>query len=73
MHDIYQIRISGHLDPSWADDFEGLSLSHEDDGTTLLTGPISDQPALHRVLGKVHSLGLPLLLVEKIGSEERRP
>jgi hypothetical protein len=68
MQEIYRIRIKGHLDPSWADNFDGLSLTHEKDGTTLLTGRIGDQPALHSLLRRVHNLGLPLLLVEKLDS-----
>jgi hypothetical protein len=70
MSPLYQIRIKGHLDPSWAEWFGTMSLSHQEDGTTLLTGPVADQPALHGLLAKLHSLGLSLLLVERIDSEE---
>ncbi len=62
----YQIRIKGHLDSSWADWFDGFTLNHQPDGTTNLIGSVSDQPALHGLLTKINSLGLPLLLVEQI-------
>src|SRR5713226_8695426 len=59
----YEIRIKGHLDDRWADRFEGLTLRREDNGDTLLTGPVIDQAALHGLLRKVRDLGLPLLSV----------
>ncbi len=55
------IRIKGHLDPSWQDWFEGLEMVQERDGTTLFSGPLQDQAALHGVLTKMHGLGLTLL------------
>ena len=60
---IYHIRVKGNLDEKWADWFEGFVMTSRDDGETLLTGAVVDQAALHGVLGKIHSLGLPLLLV----------
>ncbi len=60
---IYQIRIKGHLGRQWADRFEELSITLEDDGTTLLTGPVVDQSALHGILRKIRDLGIPLLSV----------
>ena len=60
---IYHIRVQGHLDKKWADWFEGLMMTSRDGGETLLCGPVVDQAALHGVLTKIHSLGLPLLLV----------
>lgn len=60
---IYQIRIQGHLTREWADWFEGLSLTLEENGTTLLTGRVADQAALHGLLKKVRDLGIPLLSV----------
>jgi len=65
----YRICIKGHLDPSWADWFDGFTLEHQPDGTTLLIGSISDQPALHGLLARINSLGLPLILVEQIEQE----
>ena len=60
---VYQIRIKGHLGAQWTDWFEGLTLSLEDNGETLLTGPVVDQAALHGLLRKVRDLGMPLLSV----------
>jgi hypothetical protein len=62
----YEIRLKGHLDPRWANRFEGLSLSYGSDGTTVLSGPVVDQAALHGVLRKVRDLGLPLLSVIEV-------
>ena len=61
----YEIRIKGHLEPHWADWFDGLTLSQESDGTTLLSGSVVDQAALHGLLGKVRDLGLPLIAVRR--------
>ena len=66
---IYQIRIRGHLDSRWSRWFGGLRLIHEQDGTTLLTGPVADQPALHGLLVKIRDLGLPLLSVNALGPD----
>ncbi len=57
----YVIRVKGHLDPFWQDRFENLSITHESDGTTLLSGLIRDQAALYGVLIKMLDLGLTLL------------
>jgi hypothetical protein len=62
---IYQIRVKGYLDSSWSEWFEGLSMTHEGDGTTVLTGPVADQPALHGLLIKIRDLGLPLISVNR--------
>ena len=64
----YEIRLKGHLDARWASRFEGLSLSHGSDGTTILSGAVIDQAALHGVLRKVRDLGLPLLSVMEVES-----
>ena len=60
---VYQIRIKGHLDPHWASWFEGLAITLEDNGETLLTGPLVDQAALHGLIRKMRDLGIPLLSV----------
>jgi hypothetical protein len=60
---VYQIRIKGHLGHEWTDWFEGLTVTLEDDGTTLLTGLVIDQAALHGLLKKVRDLGMPLVSV----------
>lgn len=62
---IYQIRIKGHLDRRWTDWFGGLTITLEEDGDTLLTGPVVDQAALHGLLRKVRDLGMPLLTVSQ--------
>ena len=58
---VYQIRIKGHLGPQWTDWFGGLTITLEDNGDTLLTGPVVDQAALHGLLKRVRDLGLPLI------------
>ncbi len=62
----YEIRVKGHLDARWADRFEGLIFAHESDGTTILSGPVVDQAALHGLLRKVRDLGMPLLSVIRL-------
>jgi hypothetical protein len=72
----YEIRLQGHLEPRWAAWFEGLRLTRERDGTTLLSGPVVDQAALHGLLRKVRDLGLPLVSVTRVGADradESRP
>jgi hypothetical protein len=58
---IYQIRVEGHLGPQWTDWFGGLSITLEDNGDSLLTGPVVDQAALHGLLSKVRDLGMTLI------------
>ena len=58
-----ELRIKGHLDDRWADWFEGLSFTHESDGTTLLSGAVVDQAALFGLLRKVRDLGMPLISI----------
>ena len=66
--EFYQITVKGHLDNRWADWFEGLTITLEDNGETLLTGPVVDQAALHGLLRKVRDLGMPLLSVTRVRS-----
>ena len=60
---VYQIRLKGQLGREWTAWFEGLTITLEEDGDTLLTGPVIDQAALHGLLKKVRDLGLPLVSV----------
>ena len=62
----YEIRLRGHLASRWAAWFDGLNLSNENDGTTVLRGPVADQAALHGLLQKVRDLGLPLVSVTQV-------
>lgn len=63
---VYEIRIKGHLDREWTEWFGGLTITLEDNGDTLLTGPVVDQAALHGLLRQVRDLGMPLLSVTRI-------
>ena len=69
---IYKIRIKGQLDPQWTDWFEGLTITLDDNGDTLLTGAVIDQAALHGLLKRVRDLGLPLISVCPVCSHEDR-
>ncbi len=62
--DIYEFRLKGHLDDRWSDWFGGLAVQRQEDGTTVLLGPIVDQAALHGVIARIRDLGLPLLSVK---------
>lgn len=63
---VYQIRLKGHLGGQWTDWFEGLSVRLEENGDTLLTGPVADQAALYGLLRKVRDLGMPLVSVNRV-------
>jgi len=63
---IYQIRLKGHLSAVWKDWFDELTITLEDNGETLLTGPVVDQAALHGLLKRVRDLGMPLLSVNPL-------
>ena len=62
----YEIRVKGHLDTRWAAWFDGLTLTHGSDGTTIIHGPVADQAALHGLLQKIRDLGLPLISVNHV-------
>jgi hypothetical protein len=62
----YEIRLRGHLASRWSDWFDGLTLTRESDGTTLLRGAVVDQAALHGLLQKVRDTGLPLVAVTPV-------
>jgi len=63
---LYEIRIKGHLESRWADRFEGLAIMLEENGNTLLAGPVADQAALHGLLKKIRDLGMPLISVSAV-------
>ncbi len=60
---VYRIRIKGHLDSHWSEWFDGLTITNEPNGESVLAGPIADQAALHGILAKVRDLGLTLVSV----------
>jgi hypothetical protein len=66
---VYQIRVKGHLGCQWTKWFGGMTITLEDNGETLLTGPLVDQAAVHGLLKKVRDLGLPLISVIRIETE----
>jgi len=68
---MYEIRVAGHLSANWAARFEGLSMRHEPDGETVLSGML-DQAALHGVFMKIRSLGLNLISVNRIETPESK-
>ena len=63
---IYQIRLKGCLPDSWSEWFDGLTITPDDNGETLITGAVSDQAALHGLLKQVRDLGMPLISVNRI-------
>ena len=69
----YEIRLKGHLDARWAAWFDGLTIAHGSDGTTLIHGPVADQAALYGLLQKTRDLGLPLISVTLVEPSHPRP
>ena len=67
--EMYEIRLKGHLEARWADWLQGLSIRHEADGTTCLTGPVADQAALYGLIRKLRDLGLPLIAINPTGPQ----
>jgi len=67
---VYQIRLKGHLSVQWADWFDGLTISLEANGDSVLTGPVVDQAALYGLLRRVRDLGLPLLSVTQVKANQ---
>jgi len=67
---IYQIRLKGHLGCQWAGWFGNLSITQQDNGETILTGPVIDQAALHGLLRKVRDLGMPLVSVNCVETDQ---
>jgi hypothetical protein len=66
---IYHITVKGSLDREWSDWFDGFAINPQPDDTTLLVGPVADQAALHGLLARIRDLGLPLVLVRRIGDD----
>ena len=66
MSELYEIHLRGHLDERWAAWFDGMTLTALDDGTTVISGQVSDQAALHGLLARLRDLGLPLLKVVNV-------
>jgi hypothetical protein len=66
----YEIRLKGHLDARWADQFEHMRFTYASDGTTILSGPVVDQAALYGLLRKVRDLGLPLIAVNQVDPKQ---
>ena len=67
----YEIRVTGHLGSRWAAWFDGLSLTNEDDGTTVICGPVADQAALHGLLQKLRDIAVPLISVTEVNPDQR--
>ena len=67
--DIYEFRLKGHLDDRWSEWFGGLAVQRQEDGTTVLVGPVVDQTALHGVLNGIRDLGLTIISVQRVSSE----
>lgn len=67
--EFYEIRLKGHLDAQWVTRFDGLTITLEEDGNTLLSGPVADQAALHGLLKKVRDLGATLISVNRIQAD----
>ena len=67
--DWYEIHLRGRLDQRWASWFDGMTVSADADGTTLIRGPVADQAALHGLLARLRDLGLPLLSVTQLSDE----
>jgi hypothetical protein len=69
----YEIRVTGHLDPAWRDWFPDLTVTPEENGDTLLTGPVADQAALHGLLRRVRDLGVPLISINRVEPGRTQP
>jgi hypothetical protein len=69
----YEVRLTGHLDEHWVAWFDGMTVSRAGDGTTVISGPVADQAALHGVLRRVRDLGLPLISVREVEADPSEP
>ena len=66
----YEIRLQGHLDSRWSVWFDGLNVTNKPDGTTVISGPVADQAALHGLLQKARDMGVPLLSVTSVDADQ---
>ena len=66
----YEIRLKGHLDSRWAGWFDALTITNENDGTTLIQGSVVDQAALYGLLQKIRDMGLPLVSVTQVEPDQ---
>jgi hypothetical protein len=73
MEDNYRIRVQGHLGDCWSDWFGGLTIECQDDGSTMLRGPVGDQAALHGLIARIRDLELPLLSIDQRREPEEPP
>ena len=71
MVDTYRIRVKGHLDDRWSEWFGGLAVQRQEDGTTVLVGPVVDQAALHGVLNGIRDLGLTIISVQRVSPKSK--
>ncbi len=69
----YEIRLQGRLDPRWSAWLDGLDVTRDDDGSTVLHGHVVDQSALHGVLARLRDIGLPLVSVARVPPDHGRP
>jgi hypothetical protein len=70
--ELHEIRVQGHLDQRWTDWLDGMTVTHQSDGTTTLTGRLADQAALHGVLNRIRDLALPIVSVRRISPDGQR-
>jgi hypothetical protein len=70
-HEVYRITVKGVLDARWSDWFQGMRVTAQPGNTTVLTGPVVDQAALHGLLDRIRDMGLPLVSVERVDEEDR--
>jgi hypothetical protein len=69
----YEIRVKGHLGPRWTTWFDGMAITADPDGTTVLRGPVDDQAALHGLLARLRDIGIPLLSLTEVAADAPDP